>query len=113
MVDIIEILNQLKNNSDDYFILHDMRLPISAETLYNIMKCPENWKVVNYPIISRADLKNQKNNSVSFILCEKLLRKDYQSHISLTFDDEKKYIDEKATESFSPYMYNDIFIEGI
>lgn len=104
MVDIIEILNQLKNNSDDYFILHDMRLPISAETLYNIMKCPENWKVVNYPIISRADLINQKNNSVSFILCEKLLRKDYQSHISLTFDDEKKYIEYYHNKPTFPFV---------
>ena len=76
MVDIIEILNQLKNNSDDYFILHDMRLPISAETLYNIMKCPENWKVVNYPIISRADLINQKNKRILYPLVRIIIKKN-------------------------------------
>lgn len=34
--------------------------------------------------------------------------------VQFTTDPEPdKYIDEKATESFTPYMYNDIFIEGI
>ena len=47
---------------------------------------------------------NQKNNSVSFILCEKLLRKDYQSHISLTFDDEKKYIEYYHNKPTFPFV---------
>ncbi|MDR0613909.1 MAG: hypothetical protein LBG45_10680 [Dysgonamonadaceae bacterium] len=106
-MDIKDTVKQLRQDSKDYFLLHDMPLPISAEKMFNIMCKPENWQVVNFPIIKKVEVIESKDNSVSFYLYEKLLGKYYKSKIILTYninDLRIEYCHEKPTFPFVSKM---------
>lgn len=103
-MDINKIIEQLKQCSNDYFLLHDMVLPISAEKMYGIMCKPENWQVVNFPIINRVEVIEYQEKSILFFLHEKLLKKYYKSHIVLTYDDEDKHIEYYHSKPAFPFV---------
>ncbi len=107
----------MKKGSKDFFLFHDMILPISAKRLFEIMRNPLNWSIVNFPIIRRVDILSHNKEVVRFNLQEKILGKYYTSTIEMEVS-EKEIRYNHVTPSFpfvksmsSTWIFKDSFIE--
>lgn len=90
-MDILKELAELRRDSSDQFMLHDLLLPASSDCVFNVMRSPENWAIVNFPTIQRveSELSISDIEKRKYVLHEKLLGKYYASEISLSVYDKK------------------------
>lgn len=103
-MDINVLVNQLKRASNDHIFLHDMALPISARKMYELMRNPNNWQVVNFPIINKVEVIKHERDKITFFLYEKLFNKYFKSQIELTYDDDAKRIEYYHVKPTFPFV---------
>lgn len=103
-MDIKKIFEDIQKKTDDIVFLHDMILPISSESMYNIMADPSNWAIVNFPIIKNVEIISNEENVTHFLLTEKLLGKYYVSSIHLSRIPDLKCIDYNHSNPTFPFV---------
>lgn len=63
-MNIKKFFKDIQNSTDDIVFLHDMTLPISSESMYNIMAQPSNWAIVNFPIIKKVEIVSDDDDYI-------------------------------------------------
>lgn len=108
-MNIHEEFRKLKEGSSDQFLLHDILLPVSPDCLFQVMRQPENWAIVNFPTISKVEQLHNiedaiETQSTLYVLKEKLLGKYYTSKIDFCVYDESKRIEYSHIKPSFPFV---------